>query len=163
MHRVAVCLRPAVPVRALAASCAPRSAADASALARSDPAVHRLLQGEYERQKRGIQLIASEVRAATRRGGLMRAEPHVGGGARGRRLAHDAQIFRGLSGRPVRVATNRTSSRCSYYGGNEFIDANERLCQERALAAFSLDPAQWGVNVQALSGTPAHARTRARS
>ena len=43
-----------------------------------------------------------------------------------------------------------------YYGGNEFIDQAERLCQERALAAFGLDPAKWGVNVQSLSGSPAN-------
>lgn len=29
----------------------------------------------------------------------------------------------------------------------------EVLCQERALKAFKLDPAQWGVNVQPYSGT----------
>lgn len=39
-----------------------------------------------------------------------------------------------------------------YYGGNQFIDENERLCQKRALEAFHLSPEQWGVNVQALSG-----------
>lgn len=38
-----------------------------------------------------------------------------------------------------------------YYGGNEFIDQSERLCQQRALEAFSLDPKSWGVNVQGLS------------
>jgi len=32
----------------------------------------------------------------------------------------------------------------------------ESLCQERALAAFNLDPAKWGVNVQSLSGSPAN-------
>ncbi len=41
-----------------------------------------------------------------------------------------------------------------YYGGNEFIDQSERLCQSRALEAFGLDPAVWGVNVQPLSGSP---------
>lgn len=27
-----------------------------------------------------------------------------------------------------------------YYGGNEYVDELERLCQKRALEAFSLDP-----------------------
>lgn len=40
-----------------------------------------------------------------------------------------------------------------YYSGNEFIDENERLCQQRALEAFNLDPEKWGVNVQPLSGS----------
>jgi glycine/serine hydroxymethyltransferase len=35
-----------------------------------------------------------------------------------------------------------------YYGGNEFIDQAERLCQDRALETFGLDPKAWGVNVQ---------------
>eukprot|EP00899_Mesostigma_viride_P015136 jgi/Mesvir1/23623/Mv18299-RA.1 len=43
-----------------------------------------------------------------------------------------------------------------YYGGNEFIDMAETLCQKRALEAFGLDPAKWGVNVQSLSGSPSN-------
>jgi len=43
-----------------------------------------------------------------------------------------------------------------YYGGNEFIDLSESLCQKRALEAFHLDPQKWGVNVQPLSGSPAN-------
>jgi glycine hydroxymethyltransferase len=35
-----------------------------------------------------------------------------------------------------------------YYGGNEFIDQAERLCQNRALKAFRLESERWGVNVQ---------------
>lgn len=43
-----------------------------------------------------------------------------------------------------------------YYGGNQFIDQMESICQKRALEAFRLDPAKWGVNVQSLSGSPAN-------
>jgi glycine hydroxymethyltransferase len=43
-----------------------------------------------------------------------------------------------------------------YYGGNEVIDRIEVLCQDRALAAYGLDPAKWGVNVQPYSGSPAN-------
>jgi glycine/serine hydroxymethyltransferase len=35
-----------------------------------------------------------------------------------------------------------------YYGGNEFIDEAERLCQSRALQTFGLKDTEWGVNVQ---------------
>jgi len=43
-----------------------------------------------------------------------------------------------------------------YYGGNEVIDKVESLCRERALKLFGLSPDVWGVNVQALSGSPAN-------
>merc|ERR1712226_950886 len=43
-----------------------------------------------------------------------------------------------------------------YYGGNQVIDQVENLCKDRALAAFSLDEKQWGVNVQPYSGSPAN-------
>jgi glycine hydroxymethyltransferase len=43
-----------------------------------------------------------------------------------------------------------------YYGGTEFIDKIENLIIDRALQVFSLDRAKWGVNVQALSGSPAN-------
>lgn len=43
-----------------------------------------------------------------------------------------------------------------YYGGNEYIDELETLCQQRALAAFHVDGNKWGVNVQPLSGSPAN-------
>ena len=43
-----------------------------------------------------------------------------------------------------------------YYGGAEIVDQIELLCQKRALEAFDLDPALWGVNVQPYSGSPAN-------
>ncbi|CAL5205029.1 unnamed protein product [Lathyrus oleraceus] len=43
-----------------------------------------------------------------------------------------------------------------YYGGNEYIDMAETLCQKRALETFGLDPVLWGVNVQSLSGSPSN-------
>ncbi|GMM27774.1 glycine hydroxymethyltransferase [Martiniozyma asiatica (nom. inval.)] len=43
-----------------------------------------------------------------------------------------------------------------YYGGNQFIDMAESLCQKRALETFGLDAEKWGVNVQPLSGAPAN-------
>ena len=43
-----------------------------------------------------------------------------------------------------------------YYGGNEFIDQVELLAQKRALAAYNLNPEEWGINVQPLSGSPAN-------
>ena len=46
-----------------------------------------------------------------------------------------------------------------YYGGNEHVDALERLCQARALALFGLDAEEWGVNVQPYSGSPANFAT----
>lgn len=39
-----------------------------------------------------------------------------------------------------------------YYGGTEHVDELERLCQERALKVYGLDPEKWGVNVQPYSG-----------
>mmetsp|Transcript_68455 Transcript_68455/g.190339 ORF Transcript_68455/g.190339 Transcript_68455/m.190339 type:complete len:402 (+) Transcript_68455:82-1287(+) len=43
-----------------------------------------------------------------------------------------------------------------YYGGNEFVDQLELLCQARALETFGLDPTEWGCNVQPYSGSPAN-------
>lgn len=52
---------------------------------------------------------------------------------------------------------------CRYYGGNEVIDAIETLAQSRLLDLFglrtpgaTLGDAEWGVNVQPYSGSPAN-------
>ena len=54
------------------------------------------------------------------------------------------------------ILTNKYSEglpNARYYGGNEWIDELEVLCRKRALEAFHLDPAKWGVNVQPYSGS----------
>lgn len=43
-----------------------------------------------------------------------------------------------------------------YYGGNEVVDKVENLAIERALKLFGLKKEEWHVNVQALSGSPAN-------
>ncbi|KAL2488757.1 Serine hydroxymethyltransferase 1 [Forsythia ovata] len=45
------------------------------------------------------------------------------------------------------VMTNKYSEGypgARYYGGNEYIDMAETLCQKHALETFQLDPAKWG-------------------
>jgi len=101
-----------------------------SPLASVDPEMNQIIELEKERQRKSIVLIASENFAP--------------------RYVMDAVGS---------VMTNKYSEGypgARYYGGNEFIDMAERLCQKRALEAFRLNPAEWGVNVQALSGSPAN-------
>jgi len=43
-----------------------------------------------------------------------------------------------------------------YYGGNDIVDKVEVVAQERALKLFNLNPEEWHVNVQPLSGSPAN-------
>jgi len=100
------------------------------ALAEADPELAGLVQKELKRQVSGIELIASENFTS-------RAVMECLGSVCTNKYAE------GLPG-------NR------YYGGNEVIDQIERLCQKRALEAFNLDPAKWGVNVQPYSGSPAN-------
>ena len=101
-----------------------------ASLCETDLAVCKIIQGEFERQQKSVVLIASENYTSQ---AVMEA---VGS-----------------------VMTNKYSEGyvgARYYGGNEYIDKMESLCQSRALSLFGLNELNWGVNVQALSGTPAN-------
>ncbi|XP_078447156.1 serine hydroxymethyltransferase 7-like [Wolffia australiana] len=96
----------------------------------ADPDVFEIMEKEKQRQFKGIELIASEnfvCKAVL--------------DALGSHLTN--KYSEGLPG-------------ARYYIGNQFIDQIERLCWDRALAAFSLDPDCWGVNVQPYSCTSAN-------
>jgi glycine hydroxymethyltransferase len=95
-----------------------------------DPELYDLIEQEKSRQWRSLELIASENFTS-------RAVMDCLGSALTNKYAE------GLPG-------------ARYYGGNEIVDQVESLCQKRALAAYGLDPAEWGVNVQPYSGSPAN-------
>nr|KAF6453792.1 serine hydroxymethyltransferase 2 [Molossus molossus] len=99
-------------------------------LSDSDPEIWELLQREKDRQCRGLELIASENFCS-------RAALEALGSCLNNKYSE------GYPGK-------------RYYGGAEVVDEIELLCQRRALEAFDLDPAQWGVNVQPYSGSPAN-------
>ncbi|KAK9231453.1 hypothetical protein WN943_021687 [Citrus x changshan-huyou] len=95
-----------------------------------DPEIADIIEHEKARQWKGLELIPSENFTSV---SVMQA---VGS-----------------------VMTNKYSEGypgARYYGGNEYIDMAESLCQKRALEAFRLDPEKWGVNVQSLSGSPSN-------
>ncbi|KAI6193930.1 Serine hydroxymethyltransferase [Aphelenchoides besseyi] len=95
-----------------------------------DSEVWNLIKKEKARQKRGLELIASENFTS--------------------KAVCDALgsclINKYSEGYPG----------ARYYAGNEYIDQIELLCQKRALEVYGLDPEKWGVNVQPLSGSPAN-------
>nr|KAJ3421184.1 glycine hydroxymethyltransferase shm1 [Polyrhizophydium stewartii] len=99
-------------------------------LAEVDPAVHDIIEKEKRRQRESVVLIPSENFTSP---SVMQALGSI----------MQNKYSEGYPG-------------ARYYGGNEFIDQAETLCQQRALEAFGLDPAKWGVNVQSLSGAPAN-------
>jgi glycine hydroxymethyltransferase len=96
----------------------------------ADPEMYKLVQLESLRQFRGLELIASENFTSSAVMDCL-----------GSSLTN--KYSEGYPGK-------------RYYGGNEFIDSVEVLCQKRALAAFHLDEKEWGVNVQPYSGSPAN-------
>lgn len=95
-----------------------------------DPEMNEIIKNEKHRQRRGLELIASENFAG-------RAVLQALGSCLNNKYS-EGQVGQ------------------RYYGGNEFIDQMESLTKKRALEVFHLDPEQWGVNVQPLSGTPAN-------
>ncbi|KAJ7514295.1 hypothetical protein O6H91_23G037700 [Diphasiastrum complanatum] len=99
-------------------------------LQEEDPAIYEIIENEKNRQFRGLELIASENFTS-------RAVMEAVGSCLTNKYSE------GLPGK-------------RYYGGNEYIDQSEKLCQQRALKAFGLQPQTWGVNVQPLSGSPAN-------
>ncbi|XP_031384016.1 serine hydroxymethyltransferase 7-like isoform X2 [Punica granatum] len=96
----------------------------------ADPDLFEIMEKEKNRQVKGIELIASENFVCK---AVMEAL--------GSHLTN--KYSEGMPG-------------ARYYGGNQFIDEIETLCQQRALAAFGLDPENWGVNVQPYSCTSAN-------
>mmetsp|Transcript_17443 Transcript_17443/g.25628 ORF Transcript_17443/g.25628 Transcript_17443/m.25628 type:complete len:475 (+) Transcript_17443:31-1455(+) len=101
-----------------------------TSLEEHDPELYDLIERERNRQWRSIELIASENFTS-------RAVVECLGSALTNKYSE------GLPG-------------ARYYGGNEVVDQIETICQERALAAYGLDPEKWGVNVQPYSGSPAN-------
>lgn len=95
-----------------------------------DPEMYEILQLEKARQKNSITLIPSEN--------------------------FTSKAVMDLLGSEMQNKYSEGYPGERYYGGNEFIDMAESLCQKRALEAFDLNPEQWGVNVQSLSGAPAN-------
>ena len=101
-----------------------------SNLAESDPELNEIFELEKQRQKNTINLIASEN--FTSRSVMDALGSHMSN-----------KYSEGYPG-------------ARYYGGNQHIDKAEILCQNRALETFGLDPSEWGVNVQSLSGSPSN-------
>ncbi|MQL88308.1 hypothetical protein Taro_020852 [Colocasia esculenta] len=99
-------------------------------LAVADPDIFEIMEREKQRQFKGIELIASENFVC--RSVLEALGSHL-----------TNKYSEGLPG-------------SRYYMGNQYIDQIERLCWERALAAFNLDPECWGANVQPYSCTSAN-------
>ncbi|KAB7504584.1 Serine hydroxymethyltransferase, mitochondrial [Armadillidium nasatum] len=95
-----------------------------------DPEIWELIKKEKQRQKKGLELIASENFCT--RAGLE---------ALGSCLNN--KYSEGYPGQ-------------RYYGGTDVIDEVELLCQKRALQAFHLNSEEWGCNVQPYSGSPAN-------
>lgn len=133
-----------------------------SSLEAFDPELAGFIDSEERRQRVGLELIASEnfVSASVREAlGSCLTNKYSEGGGEKFELTNVAimtwnRISFFSSGFPIVPIVGRR-----YYGGNEFIDKIETLCMERALELYGLNPAEWGVNVQPYSGSPANFAT----
>ncbi|KAL4450328.1 hypothetical protein ABPG74_009034 [Tetrahymena malaccensis] len=95
-------------------------------LSEKDPEVFDIIHKEGRRQVEGINLIASENHCS-------KAVLDALG------TCMNQKYSEGLPGKRFQV-------------GNQHIDENEKLCQQRALETFRLNPEEWGVTVQPYSG-----------
>lgn len=95
-----------------------------------DPELSAMIEAEEERQRKGLELIASENFCSA--------------------------AVREVLGSCLTNKYSEGSVGRRYYAGNEFIDEIETLCMDRALHLFGLDKEEWGVNVQPYSGSPAN-------
>ncbi len=95
-----------------------------------DKQITKLIDIEKKRQKKVVNLIASENYVS-------------------------ADVLKALGSE----LTNKYAEGYSglrYYGGNEIVDQIENICKDRAIKLFKLSAKKWHVNVQALSGSPAN-------
>lgn len=128
-----------------------------------DPEIFDIIEKEKNRQWRGIQLIPSEnfgslavmqAVSGTLWNAGCSASPHTLGLPRSGPLLNSRDSVQ--VGSPMTNKYSEGYPGARYYGGNEYIDMAESLCMKRALEAYRLNPEEWGVNVQALSGSPAN-------
>lgn len=95
-----------------------------------DIQIEKLIKAEQARQKKVINLIASENIVS-------------------------ADVLKALGSE----LTNKYAegyAHARYYGGNQVVDQVEDLCIERTLKTFKISKNKWHVNVQPLSGSPAN-------
>ncbi len=99
-------------------------------LRKTDPKLYKLIQAEIQRQRETLDLIPSE------------------------NIASLAMLE--VIGSPLTNKYSEGYPGKRYYPGNKYCDEIELLAQKRALQVFGLAEKEWGVNVQAYSGSPAN-------
>jgi glycine hydroxymethyltransferase len=100
------------------------------AIQKKDKAVYGIIEKEKQRQKEGLEMIASENYVSE-------------------------SVLEAMGS----ILTNKYSEGYPghrYYGGQEWTDAIENLAIGRALKMFGLSKNRWHVNVQSYSGSPAN-------